>query len=228
VNANSTPRAIGCAIGPAFTDRKRLVRLVHSPPDFWGSYAIPEVTTFRGLGPPPFAARWSAVRRWLYGLEISITSRKSTTHRGPALGTPSASGRRVVRLAVMLAPPACGTDQLVCALRFLASPTRVGPGCLGCRVWTEDGEESLVRYEEEWATEQAMRLRVRSERFTRLLRCWSLRLKHRASSSISLRERAASTMSRRCATERKVRRASKRAPERSCRAQGRMLTAALS
>ena len=75
----------------------------------------------------------------------------------------------MVRLAVVLAAPACGTQQLVHALRFLASPTRLEPGCLGCRVWTEDSDESTVRYVEEWATEEAMRLRVRSERFTRLL-----------------------------------------------------------
>ena len=65
--------------------------------------------------------------------------------------------------------PARGTKQLVDALRFLASPIRLEPGCLGCRVWIDDSDESIVRYVEEWATEEAMRLRVRSERFTRLL-----------------------------------------------------------
>ena len=75
----------------------------------------------------------------------------------------------MVRLAVALVAPAFGTPQLVHALRFLASPTRLEPGCLGCRVWTEESDESTVQYVEEWATEEAMRLRVRSERFTRLL-----------------------------------------------------------
>ena len=69
----------------------------------------------------------------------------------------------------MLAAPACGTQQLVHALRFLASPIRIEPGCLGCRVWVDDLDESTVRYVEEWTTEEAMRVRVRSERFTRLL-----------------------------------------------------------
>lgn len=36
-------------------------------------------------------------------------------------------------------------------------------------MWTEESDEATVRYVEEWATEEAMRLRVRSERFTRLL-----------------------------------------------------------
>jgi quinol monooxygenase YgiN len=75
----------------------------------------------------------------------------------------------VVRLAVALAAPACGTRQLVDAFQFLALPTRLEPGCLACRVWIEDGDEPTVRYVEEWATEEAMRRRVRSERFTLLL-----------------------------------------------------------
>ena len=75
----------------------------------------------------------------------------------------------MVRLAVALVAPARGTQQLVDALRFLASPTRLATGCLGCRVWIDESDESIVRYVEEWATEEAMRARVRSERFTRLL-----------------------------------------------------------
>ena len=69
----------------------------------------------------------------------------------------------------MLAAPACGTQPLVHALRFLASAIRIEPGCLGCRVWVEDTDDSTVRYVEEWTTEEAMRLRVRSGHFTRLL-----------------------------------------------------------
>ena len=36
-------------------------------------------------------------------------------------------------------------------------------------MWVEDTDDSIVRYVEEWTTEEVMRLRVRSERFTRLL-----------------------------------------------------------
>ena len=75
----------------------------------------------------------------------------------------------MVRLAVVLAAPVRGSQQLVDALRFLALPISFEPGCLGCRVSTADNDASVVRYEEEWATEEAMRLRVRSERFTRFL-----------------------------------------------------------
>jgi quinol monooxygenase YgiN len=75
----------------------------------------------------------------------------------------------MVRLAVALAATGYVTSHVVHALRLLASPTRVEPGCLGCRVWTEEAEESTVRYVEEWATEEAMRRRVRSAPFTQLL-----------------------------------------------------------
>ena len=54
-------------------------------------------------------------------------------------------------------------------MRFLASPVHSEPDCLECRVWIEDDDESTVRYVEEWTTEEAMRRRVRSEPFTRLL-----------------------------------------------------------
>ena len=74
-----------------------------------------------------------------------------------------------MRFAVVLAAPACGTQQLVHALRFLASPVSIEPGCEGCRVSIEGPDESTVRYVEEWTTEEAMRVRVRSDRFTRLL-----------------------------------------------------------
>jgi len=74
----------------------------------------------------------------------------------------------VVRLSIVLAAPVRGTKQLVHAFRLAASPTTLEPGCLGCRVWTED-DDACVRYEEVWATEKAIRLRVRSGGFTRLL-----------------------------------------------------------
>ena len=74
----------------------------------------------------------------------------------------------MVRLAVVLTAPARGTRQIVHALRFLAVPTSLEPGCLGCRVTTGGADES-VRYEEEWDTEEAMRTRLRSEQFTRVL-----------------------------------------------------------
>jgi quinol monooxygenase YgiN len=75
----------------------------------------------------------------------------------------------VVRLAVVLAAPVRGSQQLVDTLRFLARSISFEPGCLGCRVSTPDNDAAVIRYEEEWVSEEAMRLRVRSQRFTRFL-----------------------------------------------------------
>ena len=75
----------------------------------------------------------------------------------------------MVRLAVAFETPSSATSLVLHALRILASRIRVEPGCLDCRIWTDDGEESVVRYLEVWATEDAMRRRVQSKRFTQLL-----------------------------------------------------------
>ena len=134
------------------------------------SPAAPLTPTFRA----PSAIRGILARRSRWPARLA--GDKSKLHRSIAILLLRSRGWyvccsrwRVVRLAVALAAPAGGTDQLVHALRLLASPTRIEPGCLGCRVWTEDNEATTVRYVEEWATEDAMRLRVRSTRFTRLL-----------------------------------------------------------
>ena len=75
----------------------------------------------------------------------------------------------MVRLAVAFATPRSATPLVLQALRMLASRIRVEPGCLECRIWTDDGDASVVRYVEVWGTEDAMRRRVQSTRFTQLL-----------------------------------------------------------
>src|SRR5262245_28292679 len=73
----------------------------------------------------------------------------------------------MVRLKVTLAASPGNTSRILEALHFLMTGTRLEEGCLGCTVWT-DGD-STVQYVEEWATEEDMRQRVRSEAFTSLL-----------------------------------------------------------
>ena len=74
---------------------------------------------------------------------------------------------RMVRLAVTLRPPARSVQDLVDAFRFLMVSTRLESGCVGCWVWTEP--DSSVHYVEEWSTEEDIRRRVGSERFTSVL-----------------------------------------------------------
>jgi quinol monooxygenase YgiN len=73
----------------------------------------------------------------------------------------------MVRLTVVIRAPLRKTREVIEALRSLMVPTRLQPGCLGCYEWVD--LDSVVHYEEEWATEPDMRRRVRSDSFTSLL-----------------------------------------------------------
>jgi quinol monooxygenase YgiN len=74
---------------------------------------------------------------------------------------------RMVRLTVTLRPAAGCVQDLVDAFRFLMVSTRLEPGCLECSVWAEP--DSSVHYVEEWSSEQDIRRRVASGRFTSVL-----------------------------------------------------------
>ena len=74
---------------------------------------------------------------------------------------------RMVRLTVALSASANDAKDLVAAFRFLMVSTRLDRRCLGCSAWTEP--DSSVHYVEEWSTEEDMRCRVGSDRFTSVL-----------------------------------------------------------
>ena len=74
----------------------------------------------------------------------------------------------MVRLGIALdATSARSAQDLLDALQFLAMSTKLESDCLGCGAWVDP--DWIVRYVEEWATESAMRQRVRSDGFTSLL-----------------------------------------------------------
>jgi quinol monooxygenase YgiN len=74
----------------------------------------------------------------------------------------------MVRLTVAFhAASGRSAQELLDALRFLITSTRLESGCCGCSAWAE--LDSTVHYVEEWETEPDMRRRVRSPRFTSLL-----------------------------------------------------------
>jgi quinol monooxygenase YgiN len=82
-------------------------------------------------------------------------------------GTASAEIVHVVRLSLVLRASPRSAQDLLEALRFLLRTTRLEPGCLNCAVWSEP--DWIIHYEEEWATEDDIRRRIRSDRFTSLL-----------------------------------------------------------
>ena len=74
----------------------------------------------------------------------------------------------MVRLNVTLgAASARNRERLLEGLQYQVPGTRLEQGCLGCSAWV--GADWSVHYYEEWATEDALRRRVQSERFTSLL-----------------------------------------------------------
>ena len=53
-------------------------------------------------------------------------------------------------------------------LQGLMVVTREEPGCLSCALSTDVGGRAIVRYVEEWATEDDLKRQLRSERFAML------------------------------------------------------------
>jgi len=68
---------------------------------------------------------------------------------------------------VTLTASANRVQDVVAAFRFLMVSTRLDHGCLACSVWSEP--DSSVHYVEEWSSEDDIRRRVCSDRFTSVL-----------------------------------------------------------
>lgn len=78
------------------------------------------------------------------------------------------SASDMVRLNIVLTPGSSrGVDDLLEALRFVISGTRLEPGCVGCSAWADP--DLSVHYVEAWASEVELRQHVRSPLFTSLL-----------------------------------------------------------
>jgi quinol monooxygenase YgiN len=73
----------------------------------------------------------------------------------------------MVRLTVSLTVSASEVQGMLAALRYLIGSTQLETGCLNCAAWAD--ANSIVHYEEEWATEDDTRRHVRSPAFTSLL-----------------------------------------------------------
>jgi len=57
-------------------------------------------------------------------------------------------------------------QRITVALHSMIDQTRAVHGCLGCSITTRIGKRALVRYTEEWESEEDLRRRVRSSAFT--------------------------------------------------------------
>ena len=174
----------------------------HDPRDAHGEAGAPAPAPLT----PAFRAPSAILgRRALSGRAAPMPSIGDNSKPHRSIGLPFLPARHVVRLLLL---PARGTPRRRAGgtrprhtsnsftpCRFLASPTSLEPGCLGCRVWTEDHDESSVRYEEGGQPRRRCAcgsVRSGSPGFSR---CWSPRRRHPAFSSISSPKRAAWTTS---------------------------------
>jgi quinol monooxygenase YgiN len=73
------------------------------------------------------------------------------------------------RMTVEWCVPTGQLRPIALALHALASESRLMPGCLECSVSTEFASQGIIRYVEEWMTEQHLRDRVRADTFNQLV-----------------------------------------------------------
>jgi quinol monooxygenase YgiN len=116
-----------------------------------------------GDGDPSRARPYSGSRQTLH-----FTSLSRGAEHASELEQAMLNRHTMVRLTVALSAASMrAADDLLEAFHFLVVGTRLERGCLGCSTWIDP--DSTVHYVEEWATEEDMRARVRSQRFTSLL-----------------------------------------------------------
>ncbi len=74
----------------------------------------------------------------------------------------------MVRVNVVFSPASArAVADLMDALRFVISGTKLQPGCLGCSAWAD--ADFTVHYVESWSSEEDLRHHVASPLFTSLL-----------------------------------------------------------
>ena len=74
-----------------------------------------------------------------------------------------------VRMTLEWLIPIGQTRSITMALHSLASDVRSTAGCVSCSVSTEMANRGVVRYVEEWETEEDLRLRVSADAFAPLI-----------------------------------------------------------
>ena len=72
------------------------------------------------------------------------------------------------RMTIEWFVPLGQTRAMTLALHSMADDARTARGCVSCSVSTDIGNRGTVRYIEEWRTEDDLRLRLRSDTFSRL------------------------------------------------------------
>jgi quinol monooxygenase YgiN len=69
-------------------------------------------------------------------------------------------------------------DEALKILRSAAERFKVYPGCLGCHVYEDAQENSVIMFEEIWGTEEELAQHLRSKEYQVVLLAMEMALKH--------------------------------------------------
>jgi quinol monooxygenase YgiN len=75
----------------------------------------------------------------------------------------------MILATLSIAAPPGRREEMIKVFWLLLGPVRVEPGCLGCRLYQEAGNEDVLLYVEEWETPEQLERHMRSGRYERLL-----------------------------------------------------------
>lgn len=75
---------------------------------------------------------------------------------------------KTVRMSVEWTVPVAQARSMAIALHALAATVKAREGCVGCVVSLGVEHQATIRYIEEWATDEALRLRLRADGFPQL------------------------------------------------------------
>jgi quinol monooxygenase YgiN len=78
-------------------------------------------------------------------------------------------GSTYVRMTIEWSVPIGQTRSITNALHSLAADVRSTHGCVSCSVSSDIAERGVVRYVEEWQTEDDLRRRITSDTFVRIV-----------------------------------------------------------
>ena len=73
------------------------------------------------------------------------------------------------RMTIQWLVPVGKTRSMTEALHLLVASTRGEPGCVGCSVSAEVADKGVIRYSEEWASEEALQRQFTTDRFKSLV-----------------------------------------------------------
>jgi quinol monooxygenase YgiN len=74
-----------------------------------------------------------------------------------------------VRMTIQWLVPVGKTRSMTEALHLLMVSTRAEPGCVACSVAADVAEKGVIRYSEEWSTEDSLQRQFTTDRFKSLI-----------------------------------------------------------